>query len=359
MRIIVTGGAGFIGSNLVRFLLKNENHYVLTMDKLTYAGNQSNLFDILNNERHSFLKLDICDKANVSKAIQDFKPDLIFHLAAESHVDRSIDCAHNFIQTNIVGTYNLLECCLNYWVRLPQILKENFKFIHISTDEVFGEVRGNEKFSENSSYLPNSPYAASKASGDLLVRSYYKTFSFPMIISNCSNNYGPNQYPEKLIPVCILNAIHQKKIPIYGNGHQVRDWIHVFDHIAALWEIAKKGKIGETYCIGANSEYRNIDIATKICLVLDKLKPMERSYCELIEYVTDRLGHDKRYAIDNTKLKLNFHWQPKIDFESGLEHTVHWYLENEIWWRNILNENNDVLMRIGTRNLKSTEESLV
>ncbi len=354
MKIMVTGGAGFIGSNLVRYFLRNNEHSVLTLDKLTYAGRLENLAEVINNKCHFFEKVDIIHFENVRKIIENFKPDLIFHLAAESHVDRSIDSANNFVQTNIVGTSTLLEATYLYWKNLNIQDKDKFRFIHVSTDEVFGSLETGEYFNETSSYRPNSPYAATKASSDLLVRSYNKTFGFPAIIVNCSNNYGPYQYPEKLIPLCILNAIEGKDLPIYGDGLQVRDWLYVDDHVRALEIISTNGIPGETYCVGGNSERQNTEVVSNICNILDELNPMTDwgSHHNLIKFVKDRPGHDQRYAIDSSKLKKQLGWSPSVTFSDGIKKTVNWYLSNRDWW-------NPLRMPVGARVRYGLQEVLI
>ncbi len=328
MKLIVTGGLGFIGSHLVRYLLQ-QGISVINIDKITYAADTDNLLEVTQHPKYKFYKIDICDKEGIYQVIHDAQPDGIIHLAAESHVDRSIDCADEFIQTNIVGTYTILNSAFHYWCSLIGIRKEQFRFVHVSTDEVFGALSVDGKFNENSAYHPNSPYAASKASSDMLVYSYYRTFRFPIIISNCSNNYGPCQYPEKLIPLMIANALAGKPLPLYGNGQQIRDWLYVDDHVHALWLLLQKGKIGEQYCIGGDNEYVNQHLVEKICDLLDGFLPMKhgKSYRELISFVSDRPGHDFRYASDASKLKEHTGWTAKVNFDEGLYTTVKWYLE--------------------------------
>ena len=324
MKILLTGGAGFIGSNFAIHALK-EGHTVINVDILTYAGNLNNLEDFQSHFSHYFYQENILNKDALQKIFYNHQPDIVLHMAAESHVDRSIECADAFIETNIMGTYNLLETGMEYYKSLP--FPNNFKFVHLSTDEVFGALGKDGKFSEASSYRPNSPYAASKASSNFLVRSYFQTYRFPALIVNASNNYGPKQYAEKLIPLIILNALEHKPLPIYGSGNQVRDWIYVEDHVKALDLLIKKGKIGESYCIGADNEITNLDLIKKICEILDDIFPSPnlRSYQELIEFVTDRPGHDFRYATDASKLK-KLGWKPEIDLEVGLQETIKWYL---------------------------------
>jgi dTDP-glucose 4,6-dehydratase len=326
MKVLVTGGAGFIGSHMVRRLL-DEGCDVLNVDKLTYAGSLENLGEHAKHPKHDFAQKDICDDKAMRKLIADFKPEAIIHMAAESHVDRSIDGPDIFIQTNIVGTHVMVQAAHEYWQQLSQKTKENFRFIHLSTDEVFGALDDNGHFTEESPYRPNSPYAASKASSDLLVRSYHKTYAFPAIIVNCSNNYGPNQYPEKLIPLMLLNALEGKNLPVYGKGQQIRDWLYVEDHIEALWVILKKGTAGESYCVGGGNEIRNIDLVNLLCGILAKKQPRAGgAYKDLITFVPDRPGHDYRYAIDIGKMRKDLGWQPSVTFEQGLEKTISWYL---------------------------------
>ncbi len=331
MKILVTGGCGFIGSNYVlRQVLHNGNE-VLNIDKLTYAGNVENLDKLKDYPNYKFKNVDICDAQSISKLLVSFKPDAIVHFAAESHVDRSIEKPMDFINSNILGTATLLHQSLN-------CLKENnFKFVHVSTDEVFGSLGEDGYFTEDTSYDPSSPYSASKASSDHLVRSWNRTYNFPSIITNCSNNYGPYQFPEKLIPLMIANCIDEKPLPIYGEGKNIRDWLFVEDHCSAIDKVLISGDIGETYNIGGNNEISNLDIVKNICIILDDLKPRKNkvSYSELISFVTDRPGHDFRYAIDSSKIKKQLDWNPKETFNSGILKTIKWYLENEDWWRRI------------------------
>ena len=339
MRIIVTGGAGFIGSNLIHFLAQ-INCKILNVDSLSYAGNLNSLKSISNNSNYSFISADISNYEQVDKIFKEFKPDKIINLAAESHVDNSIENSNDFIKTNIVGTHVLLEVTRNY-LENNKNLKSIFRFLHVSTDEVFGDL---EKFdgrsTEESPYLPNSPYAASKAASDHLVRAWGRTYKLPIMITNCSNNFGPYQYPEKFIPVIILNAINGSNIPIYGDGLQIRDWLFVTDHVAALYSVLTNGKVGETYNIGAENECDNISLTKKICSIFDKiefnksLKP--KSYANLISFVKDRPGHDRRYSIDSTKIRSELKWNPKVDFNTGLKMTVTWFIENQSWWRPLL-----------------------
>ena len=338
IKFLVTGGAGFIGSAVVRYIINHTQDEVLNIDKLTYAGNLESLAEIENNPRYSFKQIDICDTVALEQALKDFQPDVIMHLAAESHVDRSIDGPAAFIQTNIVGTYTLLEAARKYWLTLDADKKKSFRFHHISTDEVYGDLEGTtDLFTEKTSYEPSSPYSASKASSDHLVRAWYRTYGLPTIVTNCSNNYGPYHFPEKLIPLMILNALDGKALPVYGNGQQIRDWLFVEDHAKALYRVASQGKIAETYNIGGYNEKQNIEVVKAICTLLDELKPREdqQSYTSLITYVTDRPGHDVRYAIDASKIASELDWRPKETFETGLRKTVEWYLNNLQWCRRV------------------------
>ena len=336
MKCIVTGGAGFIGANLVNHLLANKKNEVATVDKLTYAGNLANLREVINKPNHHFIKADITDQQTIINCIQDFCPDVIFHLAAESHVDRSIDNAYNFVHTNVLGTEVLLSSALCYWRKLKA---NSFKFIHISTDEVYGTLGDTGKFDELCAFNPNSPYSASKAASDLLCKAYYRTYEFPVIVANCSNNYGPLQFPEKLIPLCISNALNEQPLPIYGDGKQVRDWLYVTDHIKALEILATRGVVGESYCIGGEAEHTNIEVVNSICTNLDNLAPRKnkKSYQELITYVNDRPGHDRRYAIDASKIMNSLYWQPVVAFQQGLTQTVAWYIHNQKWLNSVTN----------------------
>ena len=341
-KLLITGGAGFIGSSIIRYIIKHTSHSVVNVDKLTYAGNLESLESIENNNKYSFEKIDICNAREIKRVFDEYQPDLVMHLAAESHVDRSIDNPDEFIQTNIFGTYIMLEEARKFWSGLKDFQKDGFKFHHVSTDEVYGDLKyKNDLFTENSPYAPSSPYSAAKASSDHLVRAWYRTYNFPIVITNCSNNYGPFQFPEKLIPLIILNALEGKKIPIYGNGEQIRDWLYVDDHARALLNVGLKGKIGETYNIGGHNEMKNIDVAKSICKILDKLKPSKfnsiKHYEELITYVDDRAGHDVRYAIDASKIKNMLGWIPNETFETGIEKTVDWYLKNLSWCSNVKN----------------------
>ncbi len=332
MKILVTGGAGFIGSAVVRHIIQNTNDSVINLDALTYAGNLESLELIAGSSRYSFEQVDICNAAEVSRVFQQHLPDAVMHLAAESHVDRSIDGPAAFIQTNIVGTYNLLQAAKEHWKNLSEIQQASFRFHHISTDEVYGDLEGPEDlFTETTPYAPSSPYSASKASSDHLVRAWRRTYGLPTIITNCSNNYGPYHFPEKLIPLVILNALEGKPLPVYGKGNQIRDWLYVEDHARALYKVVTEGSIGETYNIGGHNEKQNIDVVNTICELLDELKPKEGSYKSLITYVQDRPGHDLRYAIDASKIERELGWAPLETFESGIRKTVQWYLENLTW----------------------------
>ena len=332
MRVLVTGGAGFIGSALVRHLVLEKDYEVLNVDSLTYAGNLASLRDVEGRTGYRFLKADICDRAAMDKAFQDFRPNRVMHLAAESHVDRSITGAAAFIQTNVVGTFTLLEAALGYWSGLSRNEQGLFRFLHVSTDEVYGTLGENGLFTEETPYDPSSPYSASKASSDHLAKAWQRTYGLPVVVSNCSNNYGPYHFPEKLIPLTILNALEGKKLPVYGKGENVRDWLYVEDHARALDLIVERGRIGETYNVGGRNERRNIDVVRRICAVVDRLRPANYRREELIEFVTDRPGHDARYAIDATRLETELGWAAQEDFESGIEKTVAWYLDNEWWW---------------------------
>jgi dTDP-glucose 4,6-dehydratase len=338
MRILVTGGAGFIGSNLVRLLVA-QGHQVLNFDRLTYAGNQNSLSDLKENSAHKWLIGDICDTELAKKAFADFKPQWVMHLAAESHVDRSIDGPGDFIRTNVNGTFQLLQAALGYWRSLEGAAREEFRFLHVSTDEVFGSLTVDAPaFSEATAYDPHSPYSASKAASDHLVRAWHDTYGLPVVITNCSNNYGPYQFPEKLIPVVILKALRGDPIPVYGKGENIRDWLYVEDHAAALLAAISKGRAGQTYCIGGDNERRNIDIVRLLCEILDQLKPRAdgKPYSDQITFVQDRPGHDMRYAINASKTRKELGWLPKQNHASGFRRTVEWYLANETWWKAIL-----------------------
>lgn len=367
MKILVTGGAGFIGSAVIRHIIENTEDSVINVDKLTYAGNLESLNSVSNNSRYSFEQVDICNREALDEILVKFQPEVIMHLAAESHVDRSIDGPSAFIETNIIGTYTLLEASRVYWKALPEHKKTTFKFHHISTDEVYGDLEGPEDlFTETTAYAPSSPYSASKASSDHLVRAWLRTYGFPTVITNCSNNYGPYHFPEKLIPLVILNALEGKPLPVYGNGQQIRDWLYVEDHARALYLVATVGEIGETYNIGGHNEKANIDVVKTICKMLEKLVPSNSNaefnarhteldsesrptkYEDLITYVKDRPGHDVRYAIDASKIERELDWKPHESFESGIRKTVEWYLNNEDWWSHVL-DGSYALERLGDK----------
>lgn len=342
MKILITGGAGFIGSAVIRHLIANTEHSVINLDKLTYAGNLESLGDADQSERYQFIQADICDRAAVDSAFSTHQPDCIMHLAAESHVDRSITGPSAFIETNIVGTYTLLEAARTYWQGLSPEQQQQFRFHHISTDEVYGDLHGTDDlFTETTPYNPSSPYSASKASSDHLVRAWQRTYGLPILVTNCSNNYGPCQFPEKLIPHMILSAISGKPLPVYGDGKQVRDWLHVEDHARALCRVLEQGKPGATYNIGGHNEVTNLEVVRSICLLLEMLAPERKPahiehYHELITFVKDRPGHDVRYAIDAGKIEQELGWLPDHTFEQGLRETVLWYLNNETWWQRVL-----------------------
>ncbi len=334
MKYLVTGGAGFIGSAVVRKLINETDHEVCNVDALTYAGNLSSLESITNIPRYSFIQADICDGKRMVELIRSFEPDVVMHFAAESHVDRSIDRPSAFVQTNIVGTYNLLEAALGYWLKLPDTKKETFRFQHISTDEVYGSLGATGYFTEQTSYAPNSPYSASKAASDHLVRAWGETYNLPVITTNCSNNYGPFQFPEKLIPLMIINGLERKPLPVYGRGDNVRDWLYVDDHADGLILISEKARPGATYNLGGDAERQNIEVVNAICTALDTVSS-GKSHKDLIEFVTDRPGHDARYAIDCTKVRTELGWAPTVTFEEGLQKTVEWYVANRPWWQEI------------------------
>lgn len=354
MKILVTGGAGFIGSAVIRHIIKNTQDSVINVDILTYAGNLESLTEIENSDRYSFCQTDICDRSALDKIFTEHQPDVVMHLAAESHVDRSIDGPAEFIETNIIGTYTLLEASRAFWNVLPEDKKSAFRFHHISTDEVYGDLEGPEDlFTETTSYAPSSPYSASKASSDHLVRAWQRTYGLPTVITNCSNNYGPYHFPEKLIPLVILNALDGKPLPVYGNGQQIRDWLFVEDHARALYLVVTNGEIGETYNIGGHNEKANIYVVKTVCELLEELVPFKsnpkisgrhpglapgspESYSDLIAYVTDRPGHDVRYAIDASKIERELGWKPVESFETGIRKTVEWYLKNSTWWQRVL-----------------------
>lgn len=334
--VMVTGGAGFIGSAVVRRLIASTSCRVVTVDKLTYAGNLDSLGPVLNDERHVFCHVDICDAAAMRRVFESYRPGLVLHLAAESHVDRSIDGPADFIATNIEGTFRLLEEARHYWAKLGGQAREQFRFLHVSTDEVFGSLTDEGHFTESTAYHPRSPYSASKAASDHLVRAWAHTYGLPVLLSNCSNNYGPYQFPEKLIPLTVLNALELRELPVYGRGENVRDWLHVDDHVDALLTIVSKGQLGETYLVGGNNEWKNIDVVRLICRLVDEIAPSDAEPREsLIRLVADRPGHDLRYAIDASKLRAELAWSPKRSFEEGLRETVRWYSENERWWQRV------------------------
>jgi len=342
-KILVTGGAGFIGSAVIRYIINNTQDSVINIDKLTYAGNLESLSEVSSSPRYAFEQLDICNAIELKRVFSEYQPNMIMHLAAESHVDRSIDGPGEFIHTNVVGTYTLLEAARAYWNELDSDYKQNFRFHHISTDEVYGDLphpsdeanASDYYFTENSSYQPSSPYSASKASSDHLVRAWLRTYGFPTLITNCSNNYGPYHFPEKLIPLIILNALEGKSLPIYGNGDQIRDWLFVEDHARALYKVVTEGQVGETYNIGGHNEKQNIEVVQVICTILDELVPNRSSYHSLITYVKDRPGHDRRYAVDASKIEKELGWKPLETFESGIFKTVKWYLNNQKWCRHV------------------------
>ena len=338
--ILVTGGAGFIGSAVVRHIIQDTPYHVVNLDKLTYAGNLESLNSVSDSPRYQFEQADICDRSAMERIFAQYRPDVVMHLAAESHVDRSIDGPAAFIETNIIGTYTLLEAARNYWNTLESQAKAAFRFHHISTDEVYGDLEGPDSlFTETTPYAPSSPYSASKASSDHLVRAWRRTYGLPTLITNCSNNYGPFHFPEKLIPLMILNALAGKPLPVYGKGEQIRDWLYVEDHARALVKVATEGAVGETYNIGGHNERKNIDVVHTLCDLLEELVPNKPAgvahYRDLITYVADRPGHDLRYAIDASKIAHDLGWVPQETFESGIRKTVIWYLENETWWRRV------------------------
>ena len=342
MKIIVTGGAGFIGSAVIRHLINDTSHEVINLDKLTYAGNLASLAEVESSSRYQFVQQDICDASAIADVLRKYQPDAIMHLAAESHVDRSIDHAGEFMQTNIMGTFNLLEQARRYWSDLAEDKKSKFRFHHVSTDEVYGDLEGTtDLFTETTSYAPSSPYSASKASSDHLARAWQRTYGLPVLVTNCSNNYGPCHFPEKLIPHMILNALAGKPLPVYGDGNQIRDWLYVEDHARALVRVITQGAVGETYNIGGHNEVRNIEVVKLLCELLEELaadkKPSDvKRFEDLITFVKDRPGHDVRYAIDARKIARELDWTPEETFSTGLRKTVLWYLNNEAWWQNVL-----------------------
>ncbi|MCS0395729.1 dTDP-glucose 4,6-dehydratase [Vibrio diabolicus] len=341
MKILVTGGAGFIGSAVVRHIIRDTQDTVINLDKLTYAGNLESLVDVSESERYYFEQVDICDRAELDRVFSEHQPDMVMHLAAESHVDRSIDGPAAFIETNVMGTYHLLEAARQYWSSLDEARQSAFRFHHISTDEVYGDLEGTDDlFTETTSYAPSSPYSASKASSDHLVRAWQRTYGLPTLVTNCSNNYGPYHFPEKLIPLMILNALDGKPLPVYGDGMQIRDWLFVEDHARALYKVVNEGEVGETYNIGGHNEKANIEVVKTICALLEELRPDKPAgveyYESLITYVKDRPGHDVRYAIDATKIAQELDWTPEETFESGIRKTVEWYLNNPQWWQRVL-----------------------
>ena len=341
--ILVTGGAGFIGSAVIRLLIRHTEHLVVNLDKLTYAGNLESLSEVSTNLRYAFEQADIADRTALDRILAQHQPDAIMHLAAESHVDRSIDGPGDFIHTNMVGTFTLLEATRAYWDQLAEAKKAAFRFHHVSTDEVYGDLHGTDDlFTETTPYAPSSPYSASKAASDHLVRAWQRTYGLPTLVTNCSNNYGPYHFPEKLIPHIILNALHGKALPVYGNGQQIRDWLYVEDHARALVEVVTKGQVGETYNIGGHNEQRNLTVVHTICDLLEEIAPNRKPqaiqyYRDLITFVKDRPGHDARYAIDASKIERELGWSPQETFESCMRKTVQWYLDNESWWQRVLN----------------------
>ncbi|CAH8222965.1 dTDP-glucose 4,6-dehydratase [Vibrio aestuarianus] len=357
--ILITGGAGFIGSAVVRHIIENTTNTVVNVDKLTYAGNVESVASVSDDARYQFVQADICDAKAMAEVFELFQPTAVMHLAAESHVDRSIDGPSDFMQTNIIGTFTLLEAARSYWLKLSDDKKLAFRFHHISTDEVYGDLQGTDDlFTEETPYAPSSPYSASKASSDHLVRAWYRTYGLPVIVTNCSNNYGPCHFPEKLIPHIILNALDAKPLPVYGDGSQIRDWLYVEDHARALYKVVTEGVVGETYNIGGHNEKKNIEVVETLCTILDELKPIASNpafaassfsyYRELITFVKDRPGHDVRYAIDASKIDSELGWKPVESFETGIRKTVEWYLTNENWWKRVLSGEYQ-LARIGDK----------
>ncbi|MGF1765960.1 dTDP-glucose 4,6-dehydratase [Enterovibrio makurazakiensis] len=362
MKLIVTGGAGFIGSALIRYIIENTNDSVVNIDKLTYAGNLESLIEVVDSDKYLFERVDICDAEELKRIFKQQQPDAIMHLAAESHVDRSIDSSSDFINTNIVGTHHLLEVANAYWMSLPPEKKNNFRFHHISTDEVFGDLGDSPGFfTEKSSYAPSSPYSATKAASDHLVRAWHRTYGLPILITNCSNNYGPYHFPEKLIPLVILNALEGKKLPVYGDGSQIRDWLYVEDHARALYTVITTGKVGETYNIGGHNEKTNLEVLKCICSLLEKFAPNKPEnvghYEDLITFVDDRPGHDVRYAIDAGKIEKELGWTPIESFESGLKKTIEWYITNPQWWKRVL-DGSYSRERLGNTNSQHMDQKL-
>jgi len=349
LKILITGGLGFIGSALIRHLLAETGHSIVNLDKLTYAANPASLLGAEASPDYTFVQGDIADTVLLKSIFAEHQPDAVMHLAAESHVDRSIDSPDDFIQTNLVGTFRLLQASLEHFSNLSDERKAGFRFLHISTDEVFGSLGDSGKFDETTAYSPNSPYSASKAGSDHLVRAWHETYGLPVLITNCSNNYGPCQFPEKLIPLMILKALAGESLPVYGEGINVRDWLYVDDHARALTTVLETGKTGETYAVGGNCERRNIDVVNRICEIMDDRNPSGAPHADLITYVTDRPGHDLRYAIDAGKIERELGWTPAETFESGLEKTVDWYLNNPEWWQAVL-DGSYQLDRLGTAN---------
>ncbi|KLT72718.1 dTDP-glucose 4,6-dehydratase [Neisseria arctica] len=341
MNILITGGAGFIGSAVIRHIITHTEHHIINVDKLTYAGNLESLASVADNPRYAFEQTDICNRVELDRIFTEYRPDAVMHLAAESHVDRSIDSPAAFMETNIIGTYTLLEAARSYWQQLPAETQNNFRFHHISTDEVYGDLHGkNDLFTETTPYSPSSPYSASKASSDHLVRAWQRTYGLPTLVTNCSNNYGPYHFPEKLIPLMILNALAGKPLPVYGDGQQIRDWLFVEDHARALYTVLTRGTVGETYNIGGHNEQSNIHVVRSICQILEEIAPQKpdgvNHYEDLITFVPDRPGHDVRYAIDASKIERELGWKPQESFESGLRKTVEWYLNHTEWWQRVL-----------------------
>ncbi|MFK7160473.1 dTDP-glucose 4,6-dehydratase [Marinospirillum sp. MEB164] len=354
MKILVTGGAGFIGSAVIRHIIHNTLESLVNVDKLTYAGNLDNLVSVCQSPRYAFEQVDICDRSALERIFSQHQPDAVMHLAAESHVDRSIDGPAAFIETNIIGTYTLLDVARSYWQGLDSTRKQKFRFHHISTDEVYGDLPHPDEdaqaaqtlFTESTSYSPSSPYSASKASSDHLVRAWHRTYGLPVIVTNCSNNYGPYHFPEKLVPHIILNALQGKPLPVYGKGDQIRDWLYVEDHARALYKVVTEGKVGETYNIGGHNEKQNLEVVQLLCEILQELKPQTSHYQDLITFVKDRPGHDRRYAIDASKIERELDWKPQETFESGMRKTVQWYLDHKPWWQSVLC-GDDQLNRLG------------